>query len=216
MKEYKVELTREMETIIKSAIRKKKDVIKVLLESISLLTYGDFTQRPTKDHIVLRIDKMKRLFIVQDNKITTFNFPFGVEVQLPHNNLVIYDPTTELELDGVNLAVLKSIFVDLIEDENSYSLMDLDSDIEKIMDSFDKHYEKNRLWSVMKYLIEFEVGYLRLDYDEERENGLLHPLNHLDINYSTEVTYKIGLNSKMNVGEIIDILDLNTNCSFIG
>ncbi|RJF32072.1 hypothetical protein D4741_20080 [Pseudoalteromonas gelatinilytica] len=215
MKEYKIELTVEWNRILKNAFREKKDIIKALLASIALLTYGNTTDRPSKDYLVLRIDKMKRLFIVESNRITSFNFPFGIEERQQENSLFVYDPITDLALEGVNLAILRSIFVDLMEDESSYSLIDLDSDIEKIMDSFDKHHEKDRLWSVMKHLIECETGYLRFDYDPEREDGLLHPLNHLDINYSNEVTYKLGLNSRKSVDELIDILDINTNCSSI-
>lgn len=216
MKEYKVELTNDIESIIKCAIRDKKDIIKLLLESITLLTYGEKVERPAKSYMVLRVDKMKRLFFVQDSKITTFSFPFGLEV-LPDDSITVYDPLTDLELDGANLAILKTIYVDLYgdEDEEMSSLMDLEADLERIMDSFDIYREKDKFWEIMKKLMEFESGYLRLDYDVERENGLLHPLNHLDINYSTEVTYKIGLNNRRNINEIIDLLDLNTNCSFI-
>lgn len=215
MREYKIEITSELEAILENAIRKKKDVIKLLLAAVSLLTYGTRIDRPTKDHLVLRIDKMKRLFVVQEHKITTFNFPFGVEENPLDNKVTIFDPLTDMELDGANLAILRNIFYELIDSEDFLSLKDLDSDLEKIMDSFDKHTEKDRLWSIMKYLMEFEVGYLRFDYDLERKNGRMHPLNHLDINYSTGVTYKIGLNSKKSVTELIDILDLNTECSFI-
>lgn len=216
MKEYKVELTNEVESIIKCAIRDKKGIIKLLLESITLLTYGEKIERPEKSYMVLRVDKMKRLFFVQDSKITTFSFPFGLEVS-PDNSITVYDSLTDLELDGANLTILKTIYVDLFgdADEEMSSLMDLDADLERIMDSFDIYHDKDKFWEIIKKLMEFESGYLRLDYDEERENGLLHPLNHLDINYSTEVTYKIGLNNRRNIYEIIDLLDLNTNCSFI-
>lgn len=215
MKKYKIELTTEMIMIMENKIRKKKDIIRILLEAISLLTYGKRVDRTTKDYLVLQFDKMKRLFIVQEHKITTFNFPFNIEENPLEDKLVVIDQLTEMELDGANLAILRSIFNELIDSDEYFSLKDLDSDIEKIMDSFEIHTAKDELWLIMKHLMEFEAGYLRRDYDSIRENGRIHPLNHLDINYSNGATYKIGLNSTKSVDELINILDSNTECSFI-
>ena len=36
-------------------------------------------------------------------------------------------------------------------------------------------------WSFLRELLLYEDGYIRYDYDEEHQDGLLHPLNHYDI-----------------------------------
>lgn len=64
-------------------------------------------------------------------------------------------------------------------------------------------------------LLSMELGYIRYDYDPERENGRLHPLYHADINYSTKGTYKLGMNKKMETAEFIDMLDTKTDCRYV-
>lgn len=215
MKEFKVEMTLEVSKLANEAIRTKNDIIKFLLEAISLLTYGEIVDRPTGDYVILKIDKMKRLFFIQENKVSSFNFPFNIEKQPEIEKPIIYDPLTELELEGKNLAVLKAIFYELLDADEDKTLMDLDSDLYRIMESFEMKPEKDKLWEILKSLITFEPGYLRLDHDKKREKGKIHPLNHLDINYSSEGTYKIGLSNKLDSDAMIDVLDINTDCYFL-
>lgn len=56
---------------------------------------------------------MKRLFFVIKNKIFSFNFPFNIEVKLEEENPIIYDFSTDLELDALNLTVLKSAYEEI-------------------------------------------------------------------------------------------------------
>lgn len=75
--------------------------------------------------------------------------------------------------------------------------------------------DKDLIWEIIKKLLVFESGYLRYDYDIQHEDGRLHPLNHLDINYSSDGTFKIGLIDSINSDEFIDILDINTESYYI-
>ncbi|MED2993806.1 hypothetical protein [Bacillus tropicus] len=52
-------------------------------------------------------------------------------------------------------------------------------------------------WSIIKNLLTFEPSYIRYDYDdnEGRLNERSHPLNHLDIHYTTAGTFKLGFDS---------------------
>ncbi len=70
-------------------------------------------------------------------------------------------------------------------------------------------------WEILKRLYSIEYGYLRFDYDEEQENGKLHPLNHLDINFVNSNQFKIGLNKKITLEEFTDIIDLTTDCYYL-
>lgn len=60
-----------------------------------------------------------------------------------------------------------------------------------------------------------ELGYIRYDYDEIHQNGNLHPLNHLDINYSSKGSYKLGLKKRIEIEEFLDILDVQTECRYV-
>ena len=61
----------------------------------------------------------------------------------------------------------------------------------------------------------FEEGYIRYDHDEINENGLLHPLFHYDIFYSSNTTFKIGLKTSINCDHFIDLLQVESNCHFL-
>ena len=69
-------------------------------------------------------------------------------------------------------------------------------------------------WFDIKAIINGTRVY-QVDYDPERENGRLHPLYHVDINYSTKGTYKLGMNKKMETAEFIDMLDTKTDCRYV-
>lgn len=215
MKNYMVKMTTQFKESASKPIRTKKQLVKLMLEAISLLTNGEIIERPINDYINLRIDKMKRLFIVTEDKIFSFNFPFNVETDISNKNLVIFEPVTELELNAYNLSVLKATFESTFYDDEDKGILDLDSEILQILDSFDTMPNKDYIWQILKTLLSFEAGYLRYDYDEKRENGKLHPLNHLDINYSSETTFKIGMNNKIDCNILIDILDINVDSYYI-
>ena len=68
---------------------------------------------------------------------------------------------------------------------------------------------------LVEYLFVCEPGYLRFDYDQDNENGALHPLNHIDINYSDYGSYKIGLSESIDYLKFIDILNIKTNCYYL-
>ncbi|MDN0039778.1 hypothetical protein QVO03_05755 [Bacillus aerophilus] len=201
--------------IASKPIRTKKHVIMLMLEAIPLLTNADVLERPSNNYIILRVDKMKRLFFVIENKIFSFNFPFNVEVQEEKNNPIIYDSITDLELNALNLTVLKSAFEETFYGNENQGILDLDSELMQVIDSFDTKPNKDQVWQILKTLQMFESGYLRYDYDEVRENGKLHPLNHIDINYTSDGTFKIGINDTLDCNTFIDILDVNTDSYFI-
>ena len=60
-----------------------------------------------------------------------------------------------------------------------------------------------------------EDGYIRYDCDELHQKADIHPLHHLDINYSSGITYKIGLRNSMKLDEFKDVLDTQTECAYL-
>ena len=75
--------------------------------------------------------------------------------------------------------------------------------------------EVSNSFRLVLQLLSMELGYIRYDYDEEHENGDLHPLCHFDINYSTKGTYKLGLRGRIEKKEFIDLLDSKTKCYYV-
>jgi hypothetical protein len=83
----------------------------------------------------------------------------------------------------------------------------------------DFHIEPNSNESLGLFLLEeifqFEPSYIRYDNDPDNENGKLHPLNHLDINYSQYSTFKQGLNETISQAYFKNLQNTKTECIFL-
>ena len=60
-----------------------------------------------------------------------------------------------------------------------------------------------------------EPAYVRYDYDPKGAKGQKHPLYHLDCNFIDAHHYKIGLHYRINLVQIEDFLDKDTDSWFI-
>ena len=76
--------------------------------------------------------------------------------------------------------------------------------------------ENENFLGFLRELLLMEDGYIRYDYDEEHKNGDLHPLNHYDLFYSSHATFKIGLNAILSEDEFVDLLDIKSDCKYLG
>ena len=74
--------------------------------------------------------------------------------------------------------------------------------------------ELNLYPQTLLYLLSFESGYLRYDHDEDenREDPILHPVDHIDLFYSSNSTFKIGLQDRIDVDDLKSILSINEKC----
>ena len=199
-----------LEKIIKP-IRSKQDVILLLLETLKLVKDVENGITNERGRIIICIDKMNRIFYETDEKIFSLCFPFSLEEKENHY-LRIYDNLTDLEITNQMISLLISI---LKKDDK------LGESFESVMDFIiesaeDYEYENiDDIWRLLFKLWHMEDGYIRYDYDPEHENKMIHPLYHLDVNYSSGATYKFGLTGALKADEFKDILDTTTDCSYL-
>jgi hypothetical protein len=192
-----------------SPIREKTDVIKLLMESIKImLVNNEMKENLIKGRMLLHVSKMSRLFYFSDNKYFSINFPFFINQE---DTLFFYSKNLkdiDSRITSDVLGILSSE-KNLIASSSMYDLLELASETED-----DEDY-RNIFLSFLNELLLFEDGYIRYDYDEKRTNELTHPLNHLDIFYSSGSTFKIGLTKRISEDFLIDLLDLQTVCHFL-
>lgn len=199
-----------------SMIRDKKDIIILLLESVKALLMGDIIlEENSRGTLLLKIDKMSRLFFIMEDKYFSFGFPFCVEKTFGEaEEIRIYDSSTGIEIDNKVVSILLGLFQE--ETYNNDSLENLYYELaENKEDDEGTKYNEEILWALFKKLLVFECGYLRYDYDPEHEDGKMHPLHHFDIYFSQGNTFKLGLEDKILSDNFIDVLDLNTECYFL-
>lgn len=212
MKETTIGLDNYLTTQITKPIRCKKDLILILLLFLKLfLIKNTLTDKETTGTVKIIVDKMNRVFFFSENKYFSFNFPFKLDLSNEDNIKFYYN-----ELD-VNLKII-SILEALLDEEDLLLLHKeniREYYYEYIEDDYEIIFEEDFINLVNK-IIEFEPGYIRYDYDDEHNNGnLLNPLNHLDVNFESNSTFKLGLNKKLKLEEFIDVMNINTDCHFL-
>ena len=212
MKETTIGLDNYLTTQITKPIRCKKDLILILLLFLKLfLIKNTLTDKETTGTVKIIVDKMNRVFFFSENKYFSFNFPFKLDLSNEDNIKFYYN-----ELD-VNLKIIS--ILEALLDEEDLLLLHKENIREYYYEYIEDDYEiilEEDFINLVNKIIEFEPGYIRYDYDDEHNNGnLLHPLNHLDVNFESNSTFKLGLNKKLKLEEFIDVMNINTDCHFL-
>lgn len=195
-------------------VRKQQDSILLILDILNILLIGeDISDK--KGTIVIIVDKMSRLFCFVDNKYFSIVFPFDIE-GAPDKNKVykIYDSVLNMEINSRMIVLMERMLAQINFVEKT-----IDEIIENAyFDVSEEEYteiEVSNCFNLILRLLSMELGYIRYDYDPEHENGDLHPLHHLDVNYSSKGTYKLGVKKKMKREEFVDLVDIRTDCKYV-
>lgn len=225
--EFILEIDRNFnELLVNTPIRKKEDLLKIFFETIRYYIIYDIKKR-TLDNIkkkniidnkslldsknygqvIIKVSKMSRIIYELKNKIFSITFPFNINKT--EEGYDIYDSISEIKIDILVISKIINILNNFSsENEDIYEFLsqfDDGDNNEEVLDN---------IWKIFKKVLFSESGYLRYDYDEEHENGNIHPLNHYDIYYTSRNTFKIGLNDKIDLKKFIDLLDLETDCHY--
>lgn len=197
------------EKVIKP-VRTKQEIILLLLETLKLINNMEQDITQEKGKIVIYVDKMSRVFYQTENKAFSIYFPFILEKK--EIDYRVYDSETNLTITDKMISLLISIIKKSEENRKSLEMV-VDSICEGAKDF--EYNEIEDIWNLFSKLWYMETGYIRYDYDPVHENKKLHPLHHLDVNYSGNVTYKLGLERHIKLEEMRDILDILTECKYL-
>ena len=203
------------------SIRHRIDIINIIINACEMIILNQFS-----DHIdindlehnqypFLLINNMSRLFIFEDNKFFSIAFPFQINIE-KHQVTFLSIP-----IALGTLSIINSVLNDFDERNSIVKLTDSIFDNEEYNGLLKE--EQQTIEELIEYLLSYEAGYVRYDYDptnfkkySEKGNPKVHPLNHLDINYTSNATYKIGLKTSINIKDFLDCLDSTTDSWFIG
>lgn len=195
-------------------IREKKDILCLMLDTLGFLSYGSSCEQE-EGNLFIKVDKMSRVFYQLDDKYFSITFPFVIEEnQKQKGSYCIYDVMEDLQIDNKLISMMKGII-----EKVDFTNCTIENLFESIWtDSYDEDISEKEIescFNIIMRVLSSEFGYVRFDYDPIHENGNMHPLNHLDINYSGRCTYKLGLKNRIDIDEFIDILDIGTKCSYV-
>ena len=202
-----------------NAIRSREDIISVILQANEYLLCDQFdpypdTGKANPEMPLLFVDKMSRLFIPENGdgnvkKAYSIVFPFSFNInsrELSLANIVVTDSMNACLKAFMN--TVNGIFPDSIDSIYDYCWSECETFSLETS-------QRDLVIAVLTELLLFDIGYIRYDYDEEHENGSLHPLNHLDINFDNQSTYKIGLHAPIDLLGLHSILDSKQPCWFL-
>lgn len=195
-------------------IRNKIGIIKLLVEIMRFL----FITRPVAlstgcpqleegtIYLIIYIDKMSRIFISEENKIHSFFFPFTLRED--ENRYSVY--FNDWELSSGSCSILSAAFRDICDSQPLETILeqywDTVGDFNLLPNEVQLHS------SLITYLLTFEPGYLRFDHDFVQALPGIHPLDHIDFNYTNKIEFKVGVESRLDHQQLINILDLNRPC----
>lgn len=220
------------ENIVTPIVRKKEDVLKVLLRCCKILITQDSVERilPEKKYLILKVSKMSRIFISDTDRTYSLNFPFSTYEDAEGRLILKLSEVSDLSINNLILDALLFILGSFdFSKNNLYDLLDLISKyqyLEELDDDF-LIYESSSgktisieelLEKILFHLLCLEDGYFRYDYDLANfkvENPHLHPISHIDLFYSSNPTFKIGFRTRQPTDVIVDIVDITKDCMYL-
>jgi hypothetical protein len=191
-------------------IKDKFKILEILLEACRYMLYNKgVTIARSQYKMILHKDKMSRLLFVGVNKIYSIAFPFNI-IKIT-SDVVLINYKNQFDIDSQNISILLSLLKSpAINSEDCLEFIDPIT-----------NYSQN-LWSTFRDLLLLEDGYIRYDKDEvgfekAKTDGHehRHPLNHIDIFYTNQVTFKLGLNQEYTNKDLIDLMDRKTDSKYL-
>jgi len=191
-------------------IKDKYKILEILLESCRYILYNkEVAISRSQYKMILHKDKMSRLVFVGENKIYSIAFPFNIS-QIT-SDVILINYKNRFDIDSQNISILLSLLKSpTINSEDCLEFIDPIT-----------NYSQN-IWSTLRDLLLLEDGYVRYDNDEvgfekAKTDGHehRHPLNHIDIFYTNQITFKLGLKKEYTKNDLIDLMDRNTDSKYL-
>ena len=193
-------------------IRTQRDITKVLLEVVGIIL-NKINIENNSGKICIYIDKMSRVFCMLKNKYFSFHFPFSIE-NIHEQEIRVYDSVSDLTIDFRMLGLLMTILKEVDFEKKTMEQIIDNAYFDVVSEEYSEQ-EVEACFGVLLRLLTMEYGYLRYDYDEEHYLEGYHPLEHIDINFMDNVTYKLGV-TNFKEQDFIKLVNIHEECYKIG
>lgn len=195
------------------------DYVYIVLRIVNLLLAWDNPENEETvkmPYLVVESDNdIKRAFIVKNNQIVSFAFPFAIKL----NDDCTDSGTCRLNYRGTDIsAEIVSKCMSLYYENRKNEQRKLQEKRTFAEIAFDKNLDDIAMRNAVllfEMLMLSEPAYIRYDYDKTHAVGLKHPECHFDCNFVKTNHYKIGLNNCVELKQIKDLMNKTTNCWFI-
>lgn len=182
-----------------------------MLKILELINTWGVSEDPSSvnmPYLYVDTDNLKRVFIVKNNQIVSFAFPFSMHIKPDTTGTpVLSIHYRDMVLDDIIISKATSIASSLDKKKPSFA-----SQIQSI--DFTDSTQKVAVM-ITEVILSMEPSYLRYDYDKRGCKGVIHPLCHLDVNFNKAQTYKIGLYGEMSLDSFKNLLNQKTACDYL-
>lgn len=208
---------------LRFAIRDKLDILSIVFSCVEyIISHYDTNHNINENGNVLCIKEFSdfiRIFIKENSKIYSICMPFKVKKDKNQDNKleVLYqNKNLNIIINNQILSLLKSLFKKEDPIFLKREILNMYEEIYIALTDFSiDTYNVYDIYELINYLLVFEYGYIRYDYDIKNENCKVHPLHHFDLSYCNYATYKFGLNKNISLDKFIDIFDSETDQLYI-
>lgn len=185
-----------------------RDMMSVFLTALEYIQYWQGNHKVIKrPYLLLDLDDTQRVFLVDKDKIISFGFHLNVKTQ--KENLT--DPTNfvsgihlrKYPITSREISEAKQMLNSCSDNDYLYCYSALEEEIT---------ISKNSLY-LFEHLLFSEWGYIRYDHDPSHAVEGYHPSDHLDVCFSHDISYKLGLKKGLEVSDMIDFMNQKTRCA---
>ena len=155
--------------------------------------------------------KIQRAYIIKDNQIASFAFPFHIYEKLDNNtgNYLWHVRYKDIDINSVILSNTRGLYSDYDAYKETKSFREIAS-AQNL-----RNTDMLQAIKLFEMLMFSEPAYVRYDYDPKRSNGLKHPLCHFDYNFIDVHHYKVGLHGRINLGQLEDMMNKDTDSWYV-
>lgn len=205
---------------INSIFRDIKDQFSFMSVKLKVLeymkTYWHGNLNKSKPYICIDTD-LDRVFLVNQDARKIISFAFGYNIKVANEDLTVAEnaisrigyKNQDCEITEKMVSECQAILSDLSQRaDNIYWGQDM---------SIDDSDEEMDLSSIrlFEHILMQEAGYFRYDDDPEKEKLPYHPRYHIDVNYSNNAHYKIGLGKQTTVEDLFYMIKKKTKCPYM-
>lgn len=185
-----------------------RDLMFVFLTALEYIQYWRGNPKALKrPYLLLDLENTQRVYLVDKDKIISFGFRLNLKTHLSN----LSDPKNYVS--GIHL---RKYLITAREISEAKQILNRCSDTDYLYcySAIEENImiSENTLF-LFEHLLFSEWGYIRYDHDPSHAVEGVHPSDHIDVCFSHDISYKLGLQKVIEVSEMIDLINQKTRCA---
>jgi hypothetical protein len=190
-----------------SPVRTKHDVVVLWMNAIkAFLANQPASTEQAEAWLSIAVKSMSRLFFGLSTGRRMFSVSFPFTVRKVEGELLFFSR------EGILVDSQASSQILGLLDTGALAATDFWGFVDPVLEAVEADAD---MWTLLRELLLAEDAYVRYDWDEERADGHLHPVHHLDLGYSNGGTFKLGLQGSIDHARLVEILDVDVDCDYV-